>query len=176
MTSTLSGLYRVCGFSLLALLTACNSDYQLLQPENSGLNEAETEGAVNVTIWAENDLSARIRRTDIGVPHIEAASLEEIAFGSGHAQAQDHLCLIADGIIKANSERSKYFGPHQAIDFTAGVVLAADNQNLISDFGYKALNIRASAEQNMAQLPARSTALLNGFVAGYMQALNSTRL
>ncbi|MCT8987577.1 penicillin acylase family protein [Shewanella sp. KJ10-1] len=54
-------------------------------------------------------LKAQIRRTEYGVPHITADNLESLGFGSGYAQAQDNLCVIADGFIKANSERSMYF-------------------------------------------------------------------
>ncbi|WP_028117199.1 acylase [Ferrimonas senticii] len=152
------------------VLAGCNSDYELPTPPT------ETPPAVTpeppperptVTTMADGDLEARIRWTSYGVPHIEADSLQEIAFGSGYAQAKDHMCILADNIVKANSERSKYFGPHKSIDFTTGEILAADNQNLISDFGYKALGVRASAERLLEQMPERSRAMLSGFTEGY---------
>ena len=83
-------------------------------------------------------LKVQIRRTQYGVPHITADNLESLGFGNGYAQAQDNLCVIADGFIKANSERSMYFGPHASIDFTTGLPTSEDNGNLISDFAYKA--------------------------------------
>ncbi|WP_298443562.1 acylase [uncultured Ferrimonas sp.] len=153
------------------LLAGCgDNDYQVPTPAPVEPPPVVTPPPIerpSVTTKADGPLEARIRRTTYGVPHIEADSMEEIAFGSGYAQAQDHLCILADNIIKANSERSKYFGPHRSIDFTTGEVLAEDNQNLISDFGYKALGVRASAEALYGTLPERSQAMLSGFSAGY---------
>lgn len=116
-------------------------------------------------------LKAQIRRTQYGVPHITADNLESLAFGSGYAQAQDNLCVMADGFIKANSERSMYFGPHASIDFSTGLPTREDNGNLISDFAYKALKIRALAETQYTQFSYHSRALMEGFSAGYNQFL-----
>jgi len=116
-------------------------------------------------------LKANIRRTQYGVPHITADNLESLGFGNGYAQAQDNLCVIADGFIKANSERSMYFGPHASIDFATGLPTSEDNGNLISDFAYKALKIRQLAESQYPQFSYNSRALMEGFSAGYNQYL-----
>jgi len=55
------------------------------------------------------DLQANIRRTENGIPHISASSLEGAAFGVGYAQAQDNVCILAESFVKACSERAKYF-------------------------------------------------------------------
>ncbi|MCL1092853.1 acylase [Shewanella kaireitica] len=119
----------------------------------------------------EGQLKAQIRRTTYGVPHIKADNLESLGFGSGYAQAQDNLCVLADGFIKANSERSMYFGPHASLDFTTGLPTAEDNGNLISDFAYKALKIRQKAETEYPNFSYNSRALMQGFSAGYNQFL-----
>ncbi|EDQ02166.1 aculeacin A acylase [Shewanella benthica KT99] len=116
-------------------------------------------------------LKAQIRRTTFGVPHIRADNLESLGFGSGYAQAQDNLCVLADGFIKANSERSMYFGPHASIDFTTGLPTTEDNGNLVSDFAYKAMKIRAMAEAQYPQFSYNSRALMDGFSAGYNRFL-----
>ena len=54
--------------------------------------------------------SAEIRRTSYGVAHITARDFASLGFGEGYAQAEDHLCTIADQVVKARGERSKYFG------------------------------------------------------------------
>src|SRR5690625_1297246 len=54
--------------------------------------------------------SVTIRRTTGGVPHIKADNLESAAFGEGYVQAKDNVCIIADEILKAKSERAKYYG------------------------------------------------------------------
>ncbi len=102
------------------------------------------------------------------MPHIRADNLESLAYGSGYVQAQDNLCILADGFVKANSQRSQYFGPH-TLDFTNGVPLAEDNANIISDFAYKAMRIRELAEQKLPQMSDNAKALISGFVEGYNQ-------
>lgn len=128
-------------------------------------------GSVDVPVFADGALTADITRTTFGVPHITADSLEEIAFGSGYVQAQDHLCILADVFVKVNSRRSQYFGPHSSINIATGEIPAADNGNLVSDFGYLATGIRAAAEANIDTMPERSRAMFNGFAAGYNKYL-----
>ncbi len=122
---------------------------------------------LEVPLFAEGELTADIRRTNFGVPHITANSLEEIAFGTGYTQAEDHLCILADAFVKANSRRSEFFGPHASINIATGEIAAEDNGNLVSDFGYLATGIRAGAEANIGNLPERSRAILAGFATGY---------
>lgn len=57
------------------------------------------------------DVSADIRRTTFGVPHIQAADERGLGYGIGYAYAQDNLCLLANEVVTVNGERSKYFGP-----------------------------------------------------------------
>ncbi|MDH5232238.1 MAG: penicillin acylase family protein [Gammaproteobacteria bacterium] len=110
----------------------------------------------------DGDLQADIRRTDFGVPHIKADNLESLAFGNGYAQAEDHICILADSVVRSNSQRSRYFGPD---------VHPGDNLNIGSDFAIKALGLRELAEQNIETLSENSRALLSGFSKGYNQFL-----
>lgn len=80
-----------------------------------------------------------MRWTDYGVPYVKANNYESLGFGVGYAFANDNICVLADQIIKFNSERARYFGP----DEVAG---SGDSGNVINDFGYLALGIRANAE------------------------------
>ncbi|WP_431688168.1 acylase [Hahella sp. NBU794] len=109
-------------------------------------------------------LEARIRRTEFGAPHIEADNLQSLAFGSGYAFAQDNICILADQIIKYNSQRSRYFGPDQ----TPG---SGDSQNLINDFSYLALELRKLAEEGLDAMSDASRALLSGYASGYNKYL-----
>lgn len=157
------------GIASSVFLTACGSD-------DGGANIQRDEPQPEITpplqVFAPDGLlKAQIRRTAYGVPHIQADNLESLGFGSGYAQAQDNLCVLADGFIKANSERSMYFGPHASIDFSTGLPTAEDNGNLISDFAYKALKIREKAENQYSSFSYNSRALMEGFSAGYNQFL-----
>src|SRR6476469_7858342 len=55
--------------------------------------------------------SATIRRTEHGIPHITATSFGSLGFGSGYAAAQTSTCTLADTLLTARGERSRWFGP-----------------------------------------------------------------
>ncbi|WP_338589781.1 acylase [Shewanella khirikhana] len=161
---TFNKLVLALGLGGSILLAGCNdsdSTDTTPPPTDSGLQAFAPDGK----------LSVNIRRTSYGVPHIKADNLESLGFGNGYVQAQDNLCILADGFIKANSERSLYFGPHASLDFTTGMPTSEDNGNLISDFAYKALKIRAQAEAKWPSFSDNSRALITGFAAGYNQFL-----
>ncbi len=140
----------------LAILAGCSDDNNRSnqppeQPQPVDLVNAPVTGPV-----------ATIRRTTGGVPHIKADNLESVAFGAGYVQAQDNVCLIADAIVKARSERARYFGP------------GPGNIHVINDFSYKAQKIRSGAAAELATLSAEGKAMLRGFTAGYNKYVRET--
>ncbi|MBL1272904.1 MAG: penicillin acylase family protein [Oceanospirillales bacterium] len=116
---------------------------------------------------ADGKLEATIRRTEGGVPHIKADNLKSAAFGHGYAQAQDNVCLLAEAVVKARSERSKYFGPGPDAGFGVGL-------NVVTDFSYKAQKIYSGAEAELPTLSGESRALIEGFVEGYNRYVTET--
>jgi acyl-homoserine-lactone acylase len=56
-------------------------------------------------------LSAVIRRTAYGIPHIESSTWVGLGYGYGYAFAQDNLCTGADDYVTVDAQRSRYFGP-----------------------------------------------------------------
>jgi acyl-homoserine-lactone acylase len=112
-------------------------------------------------------LSANIRRTSFGVPHITGDNLKSVGFGSGYAYAQDNICILADQMVKIRSERSKYFGPDK-------VPGSGDSGNIISDFGHHALKVLSSATTLYPSLSDNSRALIEGYASGYNKYLAET--
>ncbi|MFE6866308.1 penicillin acylase family protein [Kitasatospora sp. NPDC057692] len=55
--------------------------------------------------------TAKIRRTEYGVPHILARDFGGVGYGYGYAFAQDNLCRLADQVVTVRGERSRWFGP-----------------------------------------------------------------
>ena len=150
------GLWRafaVLPFAALLALTGCSDN------DNKKKSSEDSTDFINAPSTGP---TATIRRTTSGVPHILADNLESVTFGSGYAQAQDNVCLIADGIVKARSERSLYFGP------------GPGSVNIINDFSYKALGMRTGAEAEYAAMSPASRAMLRGFVAGYNKYVRET--
>jgi acyl-homoserine-lactone acylase len=104
--------------------------------------------------------SAEIRRTSHGIPHIKARDLGSLGFGEGYAFAQDHLCSLADQIVKARGDRARFFGAGE------------NNRHLHNDLAMKALGLADQAPSLYQSLPASQRAMLDGYVAGYNQYLS----
>jgi len=102
-------------FAAVAIaLTGCGSDgdkFEVIQPVPVALPTPAPAPPMLPAFDSDGVLQANIRWTDYGVPHVTADNLESMSFGVGYAFAQDNLCILADQIIKYNSERSKYLGP-----------------------------------------------------------------
>ncbi|MDX1705373.1 acylase [Pseudidiomarina sp.] len=115
----------------------------------------------------DGNLDASIKWTSYGVPYITADNLESLGYGVGYAFAQDNICIIADQVIKFNSQRAKYFGPDR-------VPGSGDSDNILNDFGYLTLGIRENAEVGFEQISEHSQALVTGYAAGYNRYLEDT--
>ncbi len=103
--------------------------------------------------------SAEIRRTSHGIPHITAQDMGGLGFGEGYAFAQDHLCSLADQVIKARGERAKYFGAGE------------NNRHLNSDVTMKAMGLYEQAKSMLAAMPQDQRDQIEGYAAGYNQYL-----
>ena len=116
---------------------------------------------------SDGALAANIRWTTYGVPHITADNVESMAFGVGYAFANDNICVLADQIIKFNSERAKYYGPDE-------VPGSGDSAHIINDFGYLTVGIKEYAKTGMSSLSANTRAMLSGYTKGFNKYLNDT--
>ncbi|WP_243734962.1 MULTISPECIES: penicillin acylase family protein [Idiomarina] len=94
----------------MVILAGCNSDNETYEgnplPGQEPLSTFDEDG----------ELQADISWTTYGVPYITADNLESMAFGVGYAYAQDNLCILAEQVVKFNSQRSQFFGPDNPID------------------------------------------------------------
>ena len=110
---------------------------------------------------------ADIRRTAFGIPHIKGNTEGDIGYGVGYAYAEDNLCGLAEEIVTANGQRSRYFGP----DATR---TGYQTTNLQADYFYQILNDADALKQAWAAQPEEVRALVKGYVAGYNQYLKET--
>lgn len=104
--------------------------------------------------------SAQVRWTSYGIPHVRASDWGSLGYGYGFAFARDNLCVLAEDVIEANGERSRYFGP-------AG-------GNLQSDLVWALFNSDEAVESSWQQLDDDSQELLRGYARGYNRYLNDT--
>jgi acyl-homoserine-lactone acylase len=137
----------VAGFGACASTNAADA----LQANGSANNGASSRS-----------YEAKIRRTSFGIPHIVAADVGSLGFGEGYAQAEDHLCTIADQVVRGRGERAKYFGRGEG------------DRHLLSDIAAKAIVARESADSSRSGPPREFIDLLDGFAAGYNLYLERT--
>ncbi|MFG2983427.1 penicillin acylase family protein [Streptomyces sp. NPDC048258] len=113
-------------------------------------------------------LSAVIRYTENGIPHILARDYAHLGFGTGWAQAADQVCVLADGFVTLAGERSRWFGPDAAPDGS----LSSAARNLSSDLYFKGVRESGTVEK-LLDTPAPAgpgkdlKELMRGWAAGY---------
>ena len=122
-------------------------------------------------------LSAVIRYTEYGIPHIVAKNYADLGFGTGWAQATDQVCLLADGFATVRGERSRYFGPDAATDRS----LSSASDNLSSDLYFRGVRQTRTVEKLLAEPAPRGPSrqvkdMLRGFAAGYNAWLAQNRI
>ncbi|MFJ4925565.1 penicillin acylase family protein [Streptomyces sp. NPDC088736] len=122
-------------------------------------------------------LSAVIRYTEYGVPHILADDYADLGFGTGWAQAADQVCTLADGFVTVRGERSRYFGADAAPDGS----LSSATGNLSSDLYFRGVREAGTVERLLAQPAPRGPSrqvgdLMRGWAAGYNAWLAQNRV
>ncbi len=118
------------------------------------------------------EYSATIRRTQFGMPHIQAGDEKGLGYGVGYAFAQDNFCLLADAVVSVNGERSKHFGPTATYDPSG----RGQQVNLSSDFYFKALNEPTLVQATWDRQSTEIKNLVTGYAAGYNRFLRETGL
>ena len=116
------------------------------------------------------ELSATIRTTSYGVPHVVADNFKSAGFGYGYVFAQQNICLYAEELVTLRGERAQYFGA------TGGYLgqLGTISGNVDSDFFYKLLMTKAQADRIKAESSQAARDIVSGFAAGYNRYLSDT--
>jgi acyl-homoserine-lactone acylase len=115
---------------------------------------------------------AQITRTTYGTPHIVAANVKGLAFGSGYAFAQDNFCVLAEKMLQVNGERSKYFGADSLVSIGSSPI--ASIKSIDSDFLYRAQYDKATIAALWRTANAETLDMANGYAAGVNQYLEET--
>jgi acyl-homoserine-lactone acylase len=131
---------------------------------------AATPGPQAPAVASAHQLSAVIRRTAGGVPHILARDWSSLGFGYGYAFAQDNICTMADDYVTVEAQRSRYFGPTGTYLQRAG---AGQTSNLDSDLFYQQIIDSRVIGQLTAGLSPQVQQIEAGYVQGYNHYLAS---
>jgi acyl-homoserine-lactone acylase len=113
---------------------------------------------------AASRLTAKIRYTAGGIPHILAHNWADLGFGYGYAFAKDNICTMANDYVTVEAQRSRYFGPNGSyIQRGNGVPV----NNLESDIYFKQIIDSHIVERLEQGLNSDERALEAGYVKGY---------
>lgn len=110
---------------------------------------------------------ATVRITRHGIPHVVADDWASLGYGSGYATAASSICNLADTLLTARGERSKYLGPDARYDDQVSL----DASNLEVDAFVTDLHNRHVVEDLLAS-PAGPTARAKQLVRGYVAGIN----
>src|SRR5215831_5094455 len=111
---------------------------------------------------AAGQLTAQIRYTTGGIPHILAHNWADLGFGYGYAFAKDNICTMANGYTTVEAQRSRYFGPDGSYIDRGGL-----ENNLESDIFWQQI-IDSHIVQHLEQgLNADERQTEEGYVKGY---------
>lgn len=106
-----------------------------------------------------------------------AKDYARLGFGTGWAQAADQVCTLADGFLTVRGERSRFFGPDAATDYS----LSSAATNLSSDLYFRGVRDSGTVEKLLkAPAPAGPShdvkETMRGFAAGYNAWIEQNRI
>jgi len=114
-------------------------------------------------------MSAEIRRTAYGVPHVKSDTYAGMGYGLGYAMAEDNVCEIAERYLTVSGERAKYLGRGE------------NDANLNSDLYHKRLIASGELEKllngakDSPDTPSQDARdLARGYAAGYSRYITET--
>jgi len=111
------------------------------------------------------DVTVRVTRH--GIPHVVADDWASLGYGSGYATAGSSICNLADTLLTARGQRSKYLGPDARYDDQVSL----DATNLEVDAFVTDLHNRHVVEDLLAS-PAGPSTRAKQMVRGYVAGIN----
>jgi acyl-homoserine-lactone acylase len=117
--------------------------------------------------------SATITRTQHGIPHVVAQDFGSLGFGAGYAAADTSICTLADTVLTARGERSRYLGPSATYDDQVSLT----GSNLQVDTLVTDLHDREVVEKLLASKAGPGTQarqMVDGYAAGVNAWLRQT--
>ena len=110
---------------------------------------------------AAKPVSANIRWTEYGIPHVTAESFQGVGFGYGYAVSRDHLCVLVNRALTLRGERSRWYGAEEE-----AIVGFAPTKNIDSDLFYKVQLSDGVAKNAELKLSRDALNLATGYADG----------
>ena len=145
-----------------------------------GVATAPQEAAAAESLLRPSDgvYRATIKRTEHGIPHIVAKDYGSLGFGHGYATAETSICSLADTLLTARGERSRYLGPNRR--YNDQVTLNATNEQtdaLLTDIHNRRVVEKLLRDPKRGP-GAEAKAIVRGYVAGindYIRAVGGAK-
>ncbi len=154
---------RVAAALALSLVPALLSVAQL---------SGQASAASATAAAAKPAYKATITRTEHGIPHVTASDFGSLGFGSGYAAAGTSICTLADTVLTARGQRSRYLGATGKYDdqvSMTGTNLQVDT--LVTDIHNRKVVEKLLASQAGPGTQARQ--MVDGYAAGVNAWLKS---
>lgn len=119
---------------------------------------------------------ATIETTAHGIPHITGRTFGDLGFGSGYAAAGSSVCTLADTVLTARGQRSRWLGPSGRYDDQ--VTLNATNLQVdafVTDLRQRRV-VERLLRDPVAGPGSQARAMVRGYVAGANQWLRTHRV
>jgi acyl-homoserine-lactone acylase len=116
--------------------------------------------------------SATITRTAHGIPHVTADDFGDLGFGSGYAAAETSACTLADTLVTARAQRSRWFGPDAR--YNDQVTLEASNLQVdafVQDLRNRKIVEKLLADEDRGPGP-QARKMVRGYIAGINRYLD----
>ena len=150
----------------LALLPALTAVQVATAPPEASASESLLRPADGV-------YRATVKRTKHGIPHVVAKDFGSLGFGHGFATAETSICSLADTLLTARGERSRYLGPDRR--YNDQVTLNATNRQtdaLLTDIHNRKVVEKLLRDPKRGP-SAETKAIVRGYVAGINDYLRS---
>lgn len=135
--------------------TACGGD------DDFDPGGGDDDGGLTGDATTGGKYSVRVRRTESGVPHVQADNFGSLGYGYGYVFTDDNLCVFAEEILTSHGERAKYFG-----DKPYDLGNSSASSNVTSDAFFKMTFTKEIADKYRESSPPGLRDLVTGYAAG----------
>lgn len=118
---------------------------------------------------------ATLRITKHGIPHVTAKDWGSLGYGSGYAAADASICNLADTLLSARGQRSRYLGA----DTRYSDIVSMDASNLQVDALVTDMHNRRVVEElltSKAGPTPKAKKLVRGYVAGINRWIRTNKI
>lgn len=129
-------------------------------------------GLVPTTASAAPEYQATVKRTTMGIAHVNAADYKGLGYGVGYSFAEDSVCTLMIDIISIRGQRSRFFGAEGRYEIPS---VPASASNVDSDFFWKLMATPTAIARMRSGMVPELRDMTAGYVAGFNRYVSELR-